>query len=327
MGTEVSLQSQLTLVELAKRTSDGNFLQIAEVLTQINEIMQDAVWLEANEKTRHVGTQRTHLPTGSHRTYNAGVSPSASSTKQVEESMCTLEDYSIVDEALAALSGNPAAFRSQEDYAFLEGMSQTMIGKLFYGNVGTNPEEIDGLATRYNLTSMANVDGASGTGSDTTSVWLIEWGPTKAHLIYPQGGVSNTVKMEDLGVKAHYTAVGSSQTLFQAYITHFKIDYGWFVHDARCVQRMANVEYTGSANIFDDDILIDMISRIPNPSAMGQARIYVNRAIWAQMWKYAKDKSNVQYSASNVAGGPMLSFSGIPIRMCDQILNTETAIS
>lgn len=327
MGTEVSLQSQLTLVELAKRTVNGNFIQIAEVLTQINEIMSDAVWVEANQKTRHVGTQRTHLPTGSHRTFNAGVTPSASSTKQLEESMCMLEDYSIVDVALAKLSGNAEAFRSSEDYAFLEGMGQTMIGKLFYGNMGTNPEEIDGLATRYNLTSMANVDGASGTGSDTTSIWLIEWGPQKAHLIYPQGGVQNTVQMNDLGEKAHYTAVGASQALFQAYITHFKIDYGWFVHDSRAVQRMANIEYTGSSNTFDDDILIDMISRIPNPSAMGQARIYVNRYIWAQMWKWAKDKTNVNYSAGEAAGGPVLRFSGIPIKMCEQITIAETAIA
>lgn len=327
MGTEVSMLSQLTLVELAKRTSQGNFLQIAEVLTQINEIMQDAQWQEANETTRHVGTQRTALPTGTHRTFNSGVAPSASATKQIEESMCMLEDYSIVDVALAKLSGNPATFRSTEDYAFLEGMGQTMVGKLFYGNIGTNPEEINGLATRYNLTSLANVDGAGGTGSDTTSLWLVEWGPTKAHLIYPKGGVSNMVQMQDLGEKAHYTAVGSSQTLFQAYITHFKIDYGWFVHDDRCVQRMANLEYTGASNIFDEDILIDMISRIPNPTSSGSARIYCNRQIWAQMWKWAKDKTNVNLTVDNAEGKPVVSFAGIPIRLCEQILNTETAIS
>jgi len=43
-----TVQNQLTLLELAKRSNNGNFFEIAEVLNTINEVLQDAPWVEAN---------------------------------------------------------------------------------------------------------------------------------------------------------------------------------------------------------------------------------------------------------------------------------------
>ena len=83
MATQ-TLRTQLTLVELAKRTTDGNILQIAEVLEQTNEMLEDAVWVEANGMTSHVITVRTSLPSGQYRILNDGIPSEASSTRQIE---------------------------------------------------------------------------------------------------------------------------------------------------------------------------------------------------------------------------------------------------
>jgi len=94
---ELTVRGQLTLVELAKRTNNKELLTIAEVLNEDNELVQDAVWLEANDITSHVYTRRTSLPTGSWRQINKGVVEEASSTQQIREPIGILEAFSKTD--------------------------------------------------------------------------------------------------------------------------------------------------------------------------------------------------------------------------------------
>lgn len=316
-------QSQLTLVELAKRTNNGNILTIAEVLAQVNEIIQDAVWIESNQATSHVGTVRTHLPTGSWRRINAGVASEASSTRQVTEGMGMLESYSKVDCKLCAIAPNPQQFRSDEDKAFIEGMGQNFVYTILYGNLSTDPEAFNGLATRYNLTSLANVIGGGGTGSDTTSLWIIDWGPTACHLIYPKGSTTG-LSHRDLGEQTVSDGAGGE---YQAYRTHFKIDGGLFVHDDRCIQRIANIETSGAVNTLSDNDIIELLNQMPTAGGTGSTRIYVNRTLKTQFDILAKDKSNVNYTSDTAFGKPVTNFRGVPVRLVEQILSTETAIS
>lgn len=316
-------QGQLTLLELAKRSNNGNFLEIAEVLNTINEVLQDAPWVEANQTTSHVGTQRTHLPSGSWKQINTGIAKSASATKQVTEPVGVLEDYSIVDKRLVDLASDPVKFRSDEDIAHVEGMSQTIATGIFYGSVATTPEAFNGFATRYNLLSQASVWGAGGSGSDTTSLWIIEWGPRKVHFLYPKG-TTTIVSTNDLGIRPAYD---SSYLPYEAYWTHFAIAGGIYVHDDRCVQRIANIETTGTSSILSDDDIITALNQMPNPSTLGNTKIYVNRTLKTQLEILAKDKTNVNYTSDNAFGVPITRFRGVPVRLCEAIVDTETAIS
>lgn len=320
---EKDIINQLTLLELAKRSNDGNFLEIAEVLNQINDVLQDAPWLECNQTTSHVGTRRTHLPTGTWKQINVGIPKSASATRQVTEPVGVLQDYSIVDKTLVDIASDPVKFRSDEDIAHVEGMSQTIASGIFYGSIATTPEAFNGFATRYNALSMSNVWGAEGTGSDTTSLWIIDWGPRRVHFLYPKGQ-TKIVQTEDLGVRPAYD---SSSNPFEAYWTHFTISCGIFAHDDRCVQRIANIETSGTSNILDDDDIITALNQLPNPGQVGGARIYVNRTLKTQMEILAKDKTNVNYTSDNAFGEPVTRFRGVPVRLCEAILDTETAIS
>jgi hypothetical protein len=316
--------SQYTLVELAKRTNNNNILEIAEVLAITKEMFQDAVWIEANQTASHVGTKRTNLPSGTHRQANQGVASEASSTKQVAEPICRLEAHSKIDEAILDLAPDKEKARSQEDLAFVEGLGQTIETNMIYGDIDTNPEQIDGLATRYDATGDANVISADGTGSDTTSLWIIEWGPTKVHIIYPKGSQAG-LKTEDMGKQLVTNDSGS--TYFYAWFTKFVAWYGLYVHDDRCVQRIANIETVGTSSILDDDDIIEALNLLPLAGGGGSTAIYVNRTLKTQLEILAKEKANVNYTSDNAFGVPLTRFRGIPVRLCESIVNTETAIT
>lgn len=320
----MAINSQLTLIELAKRTNNGEFLMIAEALNEINEILQDAVWIESNQAISHVGSIRTSLPTGTWRRFNQGIDKHASTTKQVTEVMGMLEDYSVVDIALADASGNAKQFRSQEDLAFIEGMSQTFIGAIFYGDLSDEIDSFNGLAQRYDALSDDFVWDAGGSGADTTSAWLVDWSPRYVHLLYPKGSSFAGVQRTDLGQRP---ALDANSKPFEAWWTHFKIAGGLYVKDARAVQRIANIESTGAENLFDEDLAIAALNSLPIPGGSPGCRLYVNRTVKTQIDIIAKDKNNVFYPVTDAFGKPVNSFRGIPIRVCEQILDTEQALT
>ncbi len=323
MPTVVNVQSQLTLIELAKRTNDKDILTISEVLTEDHPLLADGIWVEANQATSHVGTQRTSLPTGTWSRINKGVAIEASATKQITEPIGMLEAYSRVDDRLVRLAPDKALFRSQEDLAFVEGLSQTMEDAITKGNVSDDPEKFDGFETRYNALSLANVHDGGGSGSDTTSLIIVQWGPTKVHYIYPPG-FKVGLETED---KGKTTVYDTNQLPYEAWMTHFMMHCGIFVHDDRCVQRIANIETAGASNTLDDDDIIYALNRMPQRGGGPGTAIYANRTLCYQFDILAKDKTNVNYTADNAFGEPVTRFRGVPIRMCEAILDTETAIS
>ena len=57
-----------TLLDVATRTDkDGKISTIVELLSETNEIIDDATWLECNDGTSHKTTIRSGLPSGTDR--------------------------------------------------------------------------------------------------------------------------------------------------------------------------------------------------------------------------------------------------------------------
>jgi hypothetical protein len=320
--------NRLTLVELAKRTKDGQVQAIAEVLNQVNSILDDAIWLSANGETSHVTTKRVALPTGSWRKLNTGVSREASRTQQVVETIGMLEAFSQVDEALIDISDDPMGFRWTEDVSFVEGLSQTMATAVFYSTTVGYPEKFNGFATRYaalttaNVSATHNVHGCGGTGSALSSVWIVQWGADKVHMIYPKNSKTVGISAKDDGI---LTVYDSSNNPFKVYQTHFKVYVGLVVRDDRCVQRVCNIHATRTTGAWSDDKMIDAIRQMPLGGA--GAVIYANKTTLALMDKDAKDKSNVQYGPPDVWGRPTMFFRGFPVKQVDSLTTTETAVT
>ena len=315
----VTLNSQLTVAELAKRTLDGDIMHIAETVSEINEIMKNAVMVECQDASKFTLNQRIKVPTGSFRRVNKGVATEASVTKQVDENCALLEGYSEIDQELALESGNPDEFCNTEDRAFLEGLMQTFSTNLFYGNLTTNPERIEGFQPRYNSTGTM-VKSASGTGSDTTSVYFVQWGKFRIHLIYPKGSKVG-ISAEDLG---KVTIIDTDSYYYEGYRTHFAFKHGLAVHDDRCFGRICNIESTGGSNLFDADLGIKILREMLEGASGVVA--YANATVLAQVDIQAMDKGNVLYSIKDIFGEPVSHFRGVPFRQVDKITITETAI-
>jgi hypothetical protein len=314
--------SQLTLLELAKRTDPkGEAAKIAEIMSEANEILLDAVWGEANNVTSHKVVRRDHLPAGTWRHINKGVSKEASVTTEVNEPIGFLESYSEVDKALVDMAPNPRQFRMDEAGAFIEGMSQSLAAAIMYGDHAVDPEKLHGLSERLNDLSMARVIGAGGGGGTTTSIFVLQWGLNQVFMAYPRGSKNIGIEHKDLG---EVTLLDGTNP-YQGFRDHFVSRSGLVIKDTRCLARVANIESAGAVNLFDEDHLITVLNQMKNGGK--GAVIYVNRTIKTQMEIALIDRANVNFTTANGLGGvPVLYFRGSPVRLVDQLANDETEV-
>lgn len=309
---------------------DGSIARVIEILNEQNEILMDAVWIEGNLPTGHRSTIRSGLPTPTWRLLNYGVQPDKSTKVQVDDACGMLEAYSEVDKALAVLNGNTNAFRLSEARAHIESMNQEMVNTLFYGSTATDPEKFMGLSPRFNSLSAnngENIISGSGSSSDNTSIWLVVWAPDTCAMIYPKGS-SQGLMVEDLGED---TLTDSNGGRYQGYRTHFVWKPGLALRDWRYVVRIANIDVTdltknASAGADLIDLMSQALEQVQNLNA-GRPCFYVNRTIRSFLRRQISNKSNVNLTLDNAGGKTTLSFGEVPIRRCDAILNTESAVS
>jgi hypothetical protein len=320
------------------------------MLSQSNEYFDDAVLVQGNEIGGHKFTFRTAIPTGAWRSYYQGTPYSSSKTAQAHISVGSLEGNSQIDKMQAEDSGDPEEFRETEDMAFLEGFSQTMVGTQFYGNTTASPAEFMGLSPFYNTvnaavaTNAANVIDGGGTGSSNASLWLVCHGRGKIFNVYPKGAKVG-LEQEDLGdVVPGYDSLGNP---FRAWTTYFRWQMGLCPQDWRYGVRMANLDVTaaGLAGPNAYDIFAGLAQVMLKPPALGKMIsgivktdaprdlvlgsrpcLYANRTIrkWMDI-QMIRDR-NVLLSINDYAGRPCEAYRGVPIRVCDQLLNTEARV-
>ena len=338
-----------TLVDVASRTDpEGDIPEVAEMLSQCNDYTDDAPYMEANEKTGHEFVFRTSIPAGSWRQYNQGTPYSKSTTAKARVGLGMLTDFSQVDRALLRHSGQGEKFRRSEDFAFLEGMGQTVAQTLIYGNTANTPAEFMGLATFYNTIANAqnglNILNGGGTASSNTSLWYIGWSPESFFLIYPRGEKAGLV-VEDRGdVVPAYDNLGNP---FLAWTTYFEQAVGLVPKDWRYGGRVANIDVTnaGLAGPNALDIFATMaelvllfpktskaVSGVTKTDApddqFGTRRIwYCNRTLLHWMYVQAMRDRNVLLRLEDYAGIVTDNFRGDPIKLIDQITNTESQVT
>jgi hypothetical protein len=323
-----------TLLDVAKQLDpNGKIDKLVEILNMTNEIIDDAVFIEANGVTGHRTSIRAGLPTPTWRKLYGGVQPSKGTAVQVTDSMGMLEAYAEVDKALADLNGNTAAFRLSEDMAHIEGMNQEFASTLFYGNESSEPEAFTGLAPRFNDQSAANgenilTSAATPDNADNASIWLVVWGPNTVHCLYPKGSVGG-LQITDKGEVTIENVDGAGGRM-EAYRTHYRWDAGLCVRDWRYVVRMnfdlEDVIAAGSSGPVLAEMMGKAMRRIPS-LGMGRPAFYANRDALDAIDIQANYKANMAFQTVEDAQGKMIQvFRKIPIRRCDALLSTETGI-
>jgi hypothetical protein len=330
----------LTLADYAKRLGpDKQIGKVIEILEQSNEVLDDAMFLEANNVTTHRTVIRTGLPESYWRTLNRGVPRTKSRTTQVDDRIGILETWSVVDSALADLNGQQADFLLSEERAFLESMNQEVAKTIFYGDIADKPASFMGLSQRFptldqvKADNAANVIDAGGTGDNCTSAWLCVWGDLSLHMIYPKGTASG-LRREYLG---RCPVVDDDANEFMGYKTNYSWSLGMCLRDWRYVVRVANIDtaqlnalLAGGGASAEGEALIRCMIRahnlIPN-IRLGRASWYMNREVKTLLDLLAAEKSNVNLSMANFAGESVTSFKGVPIRQVDALSSSEAVVT
>lgn len=326
-GTLVSIADALK-----RRDPNNKTARIIEMLDKTNSVTKDMTWVEGNLPTGHRTTMRTGMPTVGWRAANEGVNKSKSTTSQSDVSCGMLEGRSEIDVAVAKLNGDIGAFRLSESVPFLEKMNQEMEETLWYGNSTTAPKEFNGFQPQYNSKSGTNgqniVDtGASDTGANS-SIWLVVWGESTVHGIFPKGSEAG-LSHQDLG---EIDAFDGNNYRFRAYADLYQWTAGLVVRDWRFAVRIANIGMTKLvAEASDADLTKSMtkaLYRIPSLSA-GRPVFYCNRSVLEYL-DIQRQKSVASGGGTlwgNVDGQNRPTFRGIPIQISDSLLETETTVS
>lgn len=340
MGTTTALSVGLpTLLDLMKQKNpDGSDAQIVELLTQRCPMLEDMGFQECNGLTGHVVTSRTALPSVNWVRLNEGVGPTKGKTAQVTETCGRMMSYSVVDAELVRLNG--AGFRVNEDAAHLQSMTHDLQDAVIYHSTETAPEQIQGFACRYDATSTATCaagnqivladSGASGT--DSTSIWGITWGPKGAYGIFPKG-TSGGFEGQDRGLVDWDDTSGTeaSPKKFPAYVKNFQWRFGLAVEDWQQCVRIANIDtsaLTADAATGSDliDCIIKAFYKVRNPEA-GRFVWYANRTVLSYLHRQAVNKANSTLTVDNVAGKPIVSILGFPIKRVDALTDAESELT
>lgn len=327
----------LTLADWAKRRDpDSKAARIVEMLSQDNAILDDMPFKECNMTASHRTTIRTGLPDVAWRQLNQGVQPSKSRTAQVDEGTGMLEAWSEVDCELAKLESDQAAFRLSEAAAFIEAMGQEHASTLFYGNSAVSPEEFTGFSIRYSSLAAANAQNiidAGGTGSDNSSIWLVGWGEQTVHGIYPKGSQAG-LDHRDLGEQVVETTNGIGGSRMLAYRDQFVWKCGLALKDWRSCVRICNIDISNLvANSSAADLTELMIRakyRLPTVKNGGKMKpvFYANRTIveFLDIQRRNDVIAGGQLNYREVDGQEIMFFRGIPIKVCDALLESEARV-
>lgn len=341
-----------SIVDFARMCApDGSpALHIAQLLSQCNQIMKDLIYREGNLPLGNKITVGTGLPQGTWRGANAGVGFSKMLTAQLEDSIGELVGYSGVDRSIAEIGGDVAKFRYRQDMAHIEGLSQQISTALIYSNEAVNPGQITGFMPRYNTVNTAtamnavNVIDAGGTASANASILLVSWGDNTTYAIHPKGTPAG-ITYEDKGdVRALYDA---SNNQFEGYTSYFRIKIGLSVEDWRYNVRIANIDTTAAGlkgtTPPDLNVLIaQAVGKLPStnrrifgaeetddpsdPKPGTNPVLYCNRTVREWLDIQAIRDKNVLITPKEYAGETVLEWRGIPIRLVDSMLNTESRV-
>jgi hypothetical protein len=325
---------RITLLDIARQTDpDGSIAQIVEVLDQYNPILQDAPAMPGNAPMGNRVTRRSSLPSVAWGKINEGVTRTKGSVGQVLDTIGMLVALSEVDARIEKIHGSDKLNRVRwgEDKAFLEAAAQEVASTFLYGNELSSESSFTGLQPR--LTTLATaITGsqvrshhASPSGSDYTSIYVIDWGEDYCHVIYPEASQAG-IDSEDLGKQRVNDKDGNP---FMAFCTEYTWMIGLTVKDPRRIARLCNIDVSqalADTTTLLTDSLIKLVNGMPPKSGANRV-LYCSRNILSALELQIQSKSNVLFSWGEYLGEKTLHFKGSPFRFLDQMSEAESQVT
>lgn len=307
------------------------------LLSQTNSILQDIPFKEGNLDVGEEVVVETQLPEVAYKSLNAGIVPTVGSQAQFIEQCGQAGAWMKLDRDLADRGGNAPAYRMSKAPKYVEAMGQAFANRLFYGNVASEPQAFTGIMPRYSSLSAGNGDNiidAGGSGVDLASIVLVEWGDFKVTGVYPKGS-SVGLQHFDHGIVIDQNTNGVTGALNAFYFDEWTWKHGLCVYDYRCIVRIANIDVSDLSGASAAD-LIDAMEHaqtlLPSEEGnegAGKRVFYMNRTMKRHLRKQARTDvtSGGGLTYENVAGKRILMFGDTPVRVCDQLVNSESRVT
>ena len=331
-----------TFLDCARQTGNQDVSRILEVLTQTNDALEDIPVTQCNQGLQHVTTIRTGLPEPAWRMLNAGVPKGKSTTTQIKIGCGSLEAYSEIDKKLvdiAVSNGGIAAatkFLDEENKAYYQGFANKIADAIFYGDT-SDPKQPCGLINYYNKTNVASGKNiiladksltTKASGNTNCSIWLIAWSPLSITGLVPQGSTAG-FKQEN---KGEHTVQDGDGNQYQAMRPHFSWDFGLAVRDWRCAVRIANINFANLVSTPESSadlikLMIEAYYKLPSEAQGYKLAFYAPREVACALHIQALNKANNTITVENVAGKPITSVLGIPVRRQDSLRHNEATLS
>ena len=332
---------------------DGKIGYIVNLMAQCNQVVEDAIAKPGNQPMGHEVSLVTGLPQPSWKQNNQGIAATKPLFGKEKFSIGILRDYGMVDKDEAELNGEVANFRLQQAKTHIQGMAQKVSSAIFYANELTTPASTTGLTLYYNSlqtaisSTAANVLGGGGTQSSNASLWLNGWSDEGGlALLFPKGSVAGLVHEDKGDIVPLYDVNGLR---YEGFTDVFTWKLGVAIENWQFQCRIANIDTTTSAggllSTTPPDLFALMSAAInilphttprgsgitktddPNGNIGHKFAWYSNRTIKTAMEIQAIRNKNVLLGPTEYSGEPVLNWRGIPIRLNDQMLNSENTIS
>lgn len=325
----------VTMLDVAKK---GN--RVAEVLSLRNSALKDIPYTQMNEGTIHKESIRSFLPSPVYRKANQGLAPTKGGLEERTFSASHFESRSSIDQMVAERGGKDRVKinRWNQAMAHIQGMANEHGTNLIYGSPSGEGNKEPGLADIYysvssTVNTYKNVIDFNGTGSDNTSVYLVNWGPDSIFGVYPAGTTAGLSRTDYSAggklVQIPMLDASGAASNYYGYDEIFKIDHGLVVKDWRQAVRICNIDVSDFSGASPADLLSAMvIAMYKLDSLEGNPVFYCNRLVHAVMHKLALSqvKAGGGLTFMNYGGEMVLSFNGIPVRIMDAIAINETRV-
>jgi hypothetical protein len=328
------MDGSLNLQDLSAVIGPDNKLlsNVVEVLATSGHFTEDGIWVASNDFGKHVSAQRKTLPSGEERQANRGVPAAKGVIGQNEDYIGFFESPSVVDDFVLrrANAASKQEFRSKYDIAHGLGLGITQRTKSFYGNKLTNINDPQGFASRRSTIDGIYTLNNAKSAAKNTSLYLVGWDINQGvHHIYPDGEPAG-INMQDMGINVVIDPVNVDVVRWIPYwITWFYLDFGIVILEDRAMIRICNID-PDSVTAADYQLTYKLLNqalrlmRLPPE----KIRIYGSNAGLTYLDNMSIYIPTVNTSPTQIEDRTYYkTFNGIPLRLCEEILNTETVVS
>ena len=306
MATQ-TLSGRQNLFDVMKlKAPNGGVLDVANTLSETNDMMKDLSSLPANGGLFHQGVRTTSLPTAVLVDVGGTWGASKGSREPFVEALATIRNrFQSPSDVLKSEGADVSkALVQAENDDHIESIGQSFCNLIVNGPTIPQQNAVVGLMGRapYNAVDSEYCFDVGGSGINLRSAWLMCPDVNTVHLLYNQNHPTLGVEREEKGetfVPVTIAADGSVTAGRWDIIIEYMLQQGFCIRDYRAVKRVANIPVLITPTA---DLVTNIIrAKLKHPIKLSkQWFLYCDTEVYTQLVLGVNDASQIQMSDANV---------------------------